>query len=328
MKKLFNHILISRRHLRWLPVLIFISLLVLTFKAYAQTGKPDLSGVSRDEREAIENACAGSKILHGPAAYYKCLREQLADLGKATTDLPIKPKIVTTPPARSVQPPTYSKTPGPSLPEKAAAEKWPSWQKGLAGNYPRAFPLKEIPPVELYEKIGSSVYLIMSAFSQERSMNLQDLVQGSAIATSTEHLITNCHILEKANIIMIAQGDKIAEAVIAKADHETDRCVLRVKDIKLRPIYGVRSFNSLKVGEKVYSLGNPSGLSQTFADGIISGLRDYKGLKLIQTTAPISPGSSGGGLFDVAGNLLGITTFLLKDSQALNFAIAADEFWR
>jgi S1-C subfamily serine protease len=53
---------------------------------------------------------------------------------------------------------------------------------------------------------------------------------------------------------------------------------------------------------------------------------------LIQTNAPISPGSSGGGLFDARGNVIGITTMVLADegrlNQALNFAIAADEFWK
>ena len=50
--------------------------------------------------------------------------------------------------------------------------------------------------------------------------------------------------------------------------------------------------------------------------------------RVIQTSAPISHGSSGGGLFDSGGNLLGITTFMLKDAQNLNFAIAAEEYAR
>jgi serine protease Do len=48
----------------------------------------------------------------------------------------------------------------------------------------------------------------------------------------------------------------------------------------------------------------------------------------VQTTAPISPGSSGGGLFDQSGNLVGITSFTLRDSQGLNFAIAVEDYFR
>jgi S1-C subfamily serine protease len=82
----------------------------------------------------------------------------------------------------------------------------------------------------------------------------------------------------------------------------------------------------------VYTVGAPSGLELTLANGIVSGLRTRDHRRLIQTTAPISPGSSGGGLFDAHGNVVGITTMVLADSgrlnQALNFAIPADEFWK
>lgn len=104
-------------------------------------------------------------------------------------------------------------------------------------------------------------------------------------------------------------------------------CVLNVKEQNLRPIDGIRKFANLAVGEKVYTVGTPIGLEQTLGEGIISGFRKYKGQKLIQTSAPISSGSSGGGLFDSHGNLIGITTFLLKDTQNLNFAIAAEQYW-
>ena len=86
-------------------------------------------------------------------------------------------------------------------------------------------------------------------------------------------------------------------------------------------------YTDLKVGERVYSVGAPSGLERTLGEGIISGLRATSEGQFIQMTAPISPGSSGGGLFDSSGNLIGITTFLLKEAQAINFAIAAENIW-
>jgi len=88
-----------------------------------------------------------------------------------------------------------------------------------------------------------------------------------------------------------------------------------------------RPYSHLSVGEPVYTIGSPSGLENTLGEGIVSGLRNKKGMKYIQTSAPISPGSSGGGLFDIYGNLVGITTFLLEDAQNLNFALSADAFW-
>ena len=69
-------------------------------------------------------------------------------------------------------------------------------------------------------------------------------------------------------------------------------------------------------------------MERSLGEGIISGLRPSKKWRLVQTTAPISPGSSGDGLFDHSGNLIGVTTFVLQGAQAINFAIAAEDFWR
>lgn len=82
--------------------------------------------------------------------------------------------------------------------------------------------------------------------------------------------------------------------------------------------------SDLATGERVYAVGAPEGLELTFSEGVISGLRDTEGVHMIQTSAPISPGSSGGGLFDVAGNLVGVTSFQAKEGQNLNFALPGE----
>ena len=88
----------------------------------------------------------------------------------------------------------------------------------------------------------------------------------------------------------------------------------------------MRPYADVKVGERVFTVGAPQGLELSLADGMISSKRTSDNWRYFQTSAPISKGSSGGGLFDAQGNLVGITTFMLKDSQNLNFAIAAEEF--
>jgi hypothetical protein len=81
----------------------------------------------------------------------------------------------------------------------------------------------------------------------------------------------------------------------------------------------------------VFAIGNPEGLEVTLSEGLISGLRSMSGAlaaqgvdEVIQTTAPISPGSSGGGLFDAEGRLIGITTLYSPFAQNLNIALPAD----
>ena len=118
------------------------------------------------------------------------------------------------------------------------------------------------------------------------------------------------------------------KAEVDAADPSTDRCVLAVDRPSLFPVQGVRRFSDLRVGERVYSVGSPSGLERTLGEGIISVWRPAKNGRFVQTTAPISPGSSGGGLFDRSGNLIGVKTIILKGAQTINFAIAAEDFWR
>lgn len=78
----------------------------------------------------------------------------------------------------------------------------------------------------------------------------------------------------------------------------------------------------MQVGEPVVAIGNPYGWENTISDGLISGIREIEDLKLLQITTPISPGSSGGALFNMKGEVIGITTIGSEwGAQNLNFAI-------
>jgi len=80
-----------------------------------------------------------------------------------------------------------------------------------------------------------------------------------------------------------------------------------------------------KVGERVIVLGNPLGLEQTAADGIVSAVRDIPGFgNIIQITAPISPGSSGSPVVNINGEVIAVATFQFVEGQNLNFAIPAE----
>jgi S1-C subfamily serine protease len=78
----------------------------------------------------------------------------------------------------------------------------------------------------------------------------------------------------------------------------------------------------------VYALGAPKGHEGSISGGLISQRAERNGVHVVQTSAAISPGSSGGPLFDARGNLIGITSFQRTDAQNINFAIAAEEWWK
>jgi S1-C subfamily serine protease len=107
------------------------------------------------------------------------------------------------------------------------------------------------------------------------------------------------------------------------ADPEHDLCQVHTPKLQAPP--AVRgSVKNLAVGQPAYIISAPQGLSLTFTAGIISALRPVLGSVLIQTDAAVSPGSSGGGLFDRAGRLIGMPCFQLQEGQHLNFALPVD----
>ncbi len=182
---------------------------------------------------------------------------------------------------------------------------------------------------ELFKLAARSVYWIESR-SQDYG-NAPRTVYGSAVAISDELALTNCHVVgggKAALRLGSGKTEATTEVELVAANYDADRCILKVAGMKLLPVVGIRLMSTLEVGEGVYAIGNPQGLQRSLSEGLISGIRDDPDGRLVQTTAPISPGSSGGGLFDTRGNLVGITALTLTNSQNLNFAVPAEDFWK
>lgn len=204
----------------------------------------------------------------------------------------------------------------------------PSWE-GSKPPMPRMIKREESKPSDVFSSNAASVYIVLAAPSEDDFIKLTDRIAiGSAVAVSSRQLLTNCHLFDNRNWVIIKQADNIDRASVVFSDRKSDRCYIKTDKISVKPVKGVRPYDSLRVGERVYSIGSPRGLENTLGEGIISGLRFRDGVHMIQTSAPISPGSSGGGLFDSRGNLIGITTLFLRESQNVNFAISAEEFWK
>jgi S1-C subfamily serine protease len=200
---------------------------------------------------------------------------------------------------------------------------WPQWQ--ASGLPPAAVAGTALDGRALFRKLSASVFRLEATLAGGTS-------QGSAVAVSPTELVTNCHVVQGAVKLVLRQDTHEWPASVLRADPRTDRCIVTAPGQSFVPVAGVRSYDSLEVGEPLYTLGSPVGLELTLASGILSGRREEDGRRFVQTTAPISPGSSGGGLFDARGNLVGVTTLVLAGrerlNQALNFALPADTFWQ
>jgi len=155
---------------------------------------------------------------------------------------------------------------------------------------------------------------------------------GTGFFTSSEgELVTNYHVIEGADslLIKLLTGALFPVSGWLASDQEKDFAVLKVQGKEL-PTVSLDSLQSVKVGQLVFALGSPLGMEQTFTNGMVSSLRDGSEVdkpelpKVIQHTAFISPGNSGGPLFDEQGRVLGINTFNVVGGQNLNFAIPID----
>jgi nucleoid-associated protein YgaU len=202
-----------------------------------------------------------------------------------------------------------------------AARAWVSIAAALAAlaSTPAA---RALTPADVFAKVSDSVWVVRTYDKEGLALGL-----GSAVVIGTNTLVTNCHVLRKAARFTASHEKTVLEGTLELWDPPRDICQFKVRDLKA-PAVALGNTDQLVVGQSVYAIGNPKGLELTLSSGLISSLRHDEQQRLadIQISAPISPGSSGGGLFDDEGRLIGITSSgVVGDGvQNLNFARPVD----
>ncbi len=169
-------------------------------------------------------------------------------------------------------------------------------------------------------------------FDIPKEQEKQSRGSGVIINASKGYVITNHHVIEKADEIsvMLLDGRQFQAKLIGE-DPETDVALLKISADNLTAL-PLADSDKLRVGDFVVAIGNPFGLGQTVTSGIISGLqRSGLGIEgyenFIQTDASINPGNSGGALIDLRGELVGINTAILAPSGGnvgIGFAIPSN----
>ena len=135
-------------------------------------------------------------------------------------------------------------------------------------------------------------------------------------------IVTNAHVIKNAkSIIVKLRNNKVCPNVrVLYCDVDHDVALLKVDAGNLKAVT-LGNSNKVHIGERVVTIGNPLGLESTISDGLISSWRTVHGYKTLQISVPLSEGSSGGPLFNLQGEVIGITMASYLKRQNLNFAI-------
>ena len=215
----------------------------------------------------------------------------------------------------------------------AAAEPRPVTARGdLAAD--------EKSTIELFERCSPSVVYITSlARRPVNFFEVTEVPQGSGsgfVWDRQGHVVTNFHVIQNSDSLVVTLADQSDwKATVVGTEPDKDLAVLRIgaPEAKLPPIL-VGTSRDLKVGQRVFAIGNPFGLDETLTTGIVSALgrtidsvtgRKIQGV--VQTDAAINPGNSGGPLLDSAGRLIGVNTQIASPSGAsagIGFAVPVD----
>lgn len=179
-----------------------------------------------------------------------------------------------------------------------------------------------LTPAEMYSQVSPSVWRV-TTYDRDGL----PLGQGSGVVVGPEAVVTNCHVLRRAQRVAVRHEKTTITATLTHWDVQRDVCQLKAAGLSA-PAVAFADTARLSVGQDVYAIGHPKGLELTMSAGLISSFRrnENSQLVLIQTSAAVSAGSSGGGLFDSEGRLLGLVTIgsVGADTQNLNFAIPVD----
>ncbi|MDN4066678.1 trypsin-like peptidase domain-containing protein [Paenibacillus vini] len=158
--------------------------------------------------------------------------------------------------------------------------------------------------------------------------NGEAYASGSGVIVGSDgEIITNFHVIEGSSSVRIyfSSSDSVVTSFVTIYDKERDLALLKVGKAGL-PKVSIGDSSKLKLGEAVVAIGSPLGFTNSLSSGVVSTpLRMVDGSRFIQMTAPIDHGSSGGALFNMRGELVGVTTALIESSANLNLAIPSED---
>jgi len=147
------------------------------------------------------------------------------------------------------------------------------------------------------------------------------VADGSAVLVAPGRLLTACHVIRSAQSIKAGRAETQWEAFPAKADIKHDMCILEVPELAAAAPAVIGQTETLELGDRVIAVGYPRGGKKDTSFGELRGLHAFDGANVLQVSAQFDRGTSGGGLFDASGRLIGIIGFKAIAGGNFNFAL-------
>lgn len=193
-------------------------------------------------------------------------------------------------------------------------------------------PVKQIHPrvraeEQSYEQLASlsNSVVMIKVYDSENKV----LCYGSGVVIHSKgYILTNLHVVEGGHLFSVLYENETEEYItdhFIKYHQQFDLAIIKV-DKHCSPLI-VKTDGELVRGQKIVAIGSPLGLFNSVSDGIVSGFREFSHLSMIQFTAPISNGSSGGALIDMYGRLVGLITAGFDSGQNLNLAVPSQKIF-
>jgi len=184
---------------------------------------------------------------------------------------------------------------------------------------------KERTPAQLFTEFAPSVVTIMVKGPMGEGGGTGFIIDANGTVGTNYHVINGATEIK----VKLMDGTFASEVEILGENEPNDLALLLIKtDTKLPPV-ALGDSDKITVGERAVSIGNPVGLEHTLTDGLISARRVIEGRKMIQMSTPVSPGNSGGPLFNSRGEVVGITTAIFMGgshlAQNLNLAMPVND---
>lgn len=169
---------------------------------------------------------------------------------------------------------------------------------------------------KIYARAAKSVLVILI-----KSADGQVVAQGTGFLVENGKIITNEHVIRGGTAVIDLGGVRIP-ATVESSDSINDLAVLTTSaELAAEPL--VLSETRPTPGTSLFTIGNPRGLENSISTGVLAAVRQLGTRQLLQITTPISPGSSGGPVFDTSGKVVGVTVGTIEEGQNLNFAVPA-----